>query len=684
MLARREFSLHPPVMRSCLVSVISTLLVAGAEIPASGADEKLTNALAIRSLGAEEAEAQKAVEITGVVIFSDPPATAFVQDESAGTFFRLGGETAPVAGDRVRVRGVTFPGLFLTGIENATFEILSHEALPVPIAATYDDLLSGRLHYQRVSFDGIVRTITPEEEGISKVTLAKGSRILEVRVQAAPSPETPAIDSRVRVSGLAAGHINHRRQLVEPYLRCSGWEEFTTLEAAPPLAGVPLVSPQEILGFSVEGRAENRVRVAGVILAVLERRRLFLRSGESAISIRLLNPEPKLQAGRTVEVIGFPEMDQFSASLVDAAPLHIGSEVDSPAAITVPLRELLEGTYDNDLVSVEGTISDWYRLGEGAVVVLRNRDDTLTASLPEIPEGLSAGITASLTGICRVESTIGTEYRSRPEAISLTLRSAADFTVIRAPKWWNAQRLAYALFAFLAILLVAGLWIFLLRRQVDHQTLALKNSIQHEAALEERQRLAREFHDTLEQDLAGLSLRLDAAGAKSNDATLKEFITGSRRLVSRMQTETRNLVSDLRDSGEGTRSLREALAAIRENLPPGVGPALIWDLAEMDPLPSRTTHHLKMIASEAVTNAIKHAGADTISIASRLNDGTLHLSVSDNGCGIADLSETLGKAGHFGCMGIRERARRIGAEVQWDSPGDGGTTLQLQLPLSNA
>lgn len=99
------------------------------------AEEKLTTAREVRSLTGVEAEEGKPVEITGIVIFSDPPATAFLQDESAGTFFQLDGESAPAAGDKVRVTGRTFPGLFLPGIEETEFEILSRETPKLPSKA---------------------------------------------------------------------------------------------------------------------------------------------------------------------------------------------------------------------------------------------------------------------------------------------------------------------------------------------------------------------------------------------------------------------------------------------------------------------------------------------------------------------------------------------------------------------
>src|SRR5690606_6205619 len=148
----------------------------------------------------------------------------------------------------------------------------------------------------------------------------------------------------------------------------------------------------------------------------------------------------------------------------------------------------------------------------GAVLTLRDGSNAIRAETSAPPADLEAGAKVRAAGIAVVESVRRSgEYRSVPERVVLRLRGPEDLTVLRAPSWWTARRLSVALVVFLVATLLAGLWIALLRRQVASQTAALRHRIEHEAVLEGRQRLAREFHDTLEQQLAGLSLRLDAA-----------------------------------------------------------------------------------------------------------------------------------------------------------------------------
>ena len=70
-----------------------------------------------------------------------------------------------------------------------------------------------------------------------------GSRVVEIRMEEPPAGGDRLIDSRVRVTGLAAGELNNRRQLVEPYLRCRSCDDFTVLEAARDLGAIPWISP---------------------------------------------------------------------------------------------------------------------------------------------------------------------------------------------------------------------------------------------------------------------------------------------------------------------------------------------------------------------------------------------------------------------------------------------------------
>ena len=382
---------------------------------------------------------------------------------------------------------------------------------------------------------------------------------------------------------------------------------------------------------------------------------------------------------------GFPEMDRFSARLTDAVTLEHLSGDGGAVSVNARIADLLAGRHDSDLVTLTAELSEQYRNENGAVLVLRDGSRIIRADAPALVDDLLPGATVRVTGIAVVESTRrSAQYRSEPDQVSLRLRTAADTVVLRPASWWTSPRLATALILLLVATVLSGLWITLLRRQVTLQTGALRRRIGIEAALEERQRIAREFHDTLEQDLAGLSLRLDAAAARGTDERLRGFIEGSRNLVSRIQVETRNLVSDLRQEPGEEADLISSLGELVSGHGSGVpGPAIaLVSPAEGTPaLPSHTVHHLRMIAQESVTNVLKHAGADKVMISLAHAGDQLIMRITDDGNGFEVEGNTSGRSGHFGCIGMRERCRKIGAEVSWESSPGQGTSVVVTLPL---
>jgi signal transduction histidine kinase len=283
-----------------------------------------------------------------------------------------------------------------------------------------------------------------------------------------------------------------------------------------------------------------------------------------------------------------------------------------------------------------------------------------------------------LTGVCLVESSTDKGFRSHPERASLLLRNLDDIHILGSAPFWNARRLVAAIAVLAGIILVTLIWITQQRRQIAR----LQSRIIHQATLDERQRIAREFHDTLEQELAGLSLRLDAAATRPLEDKARGLLDTSRSLVSRIQGEARNLVSDLRDTSFPT-TLPEALEVLAgrardhfQNVAMEVTPPPV-------PLPPPVVHHLRMIAQEAVTNAVKHAQASSLTLSTVMHEGCLVLRVKDDGRGFAAGAETHGQPGHFGCIGIRERCRRIGAEVEWQSSPGKGACVVVRLPLNS-
>jgi signal transduction histidine kinase len=671
-------------------AVFSLALPLLAAIPAAAQERVITKAIDVRSLSPAEAESGIPVRLRGVVVFVESVSAVFVQDDTSTTFFRLAGPPLPQVGDEIELTSKTRMGLYLPGLNHTKFRVLGTRELPPGIPVQYDDLHFGRFHYERVTVEGVIRSIAPASGDRTLLRLAMGSRVIEVHVEA-PPPERPLVDHRVSITGLAAGQINApRRQLVQPSLRVVNWSEVKVLAAGPLAADVPQVSAEELLAFRMSGLGQQRVRISGVVSAAFGEEQVFLQQGEMAFAVRFGQPV-EVAAGDRIAVVGFPSMERFSASVVDAELLAREPGRPPPPLDIDSLDELYgktgdphPGRHDGQLIRVSVTVRDAFKSEEGTTLLVQGGARTIQARVPEGTILPAPGASARVTGICQVETSVpGAGFQSRPALVSIRVASPAGVEVLRTPPWWTARRLSLMLAGLAGVTLLAGLWIAVLRRQVRRQTAALRHRIETEAAFEERQRIAREFHDTLEQELAGVTLRLDALATRISDEKGKGLVTASRNLVSRIQVETRDLISDLRDAAETAGDLMAALAmvAARHSSDSDLQVRLNAT-TPVPPLPAATVHDLRMIARESINNARKHGRATFVSIDVEANPHQLALRIIDNGCGFDAAAALVGKRGHFGCAGIRERGRKMGAEVTWQSALQKGTTVEVVLPLA--
>lgn len=206
--------------------------------------------------------------------------------------------------------------------------------------------------------------------------------------------------------------------------------------------------------------------------------------------------------------------------------------------------------------------------------------------------------------------------------------------------------------------------------------------------LEERGRLAREIHDTLAQGFVGISSQLDAvAMCMPEDASpARSYLDLARRMARHSLTEARRAVMDLRASALEGRDLAAAIQSGTRLWTAGSGVDVAVDITVAGTelpgeLPRDMEQHLLRIAQEAVTNALKHAGASKIRVKLHMEARKLHLRIVDNGHGFAQQDVFSSRAGHFGLLGMRERAERLGGELRLASHPGEGTEVEVTVPL---
>lgn len=208
----------------------------------------------------------------------------------------------------------------------------------------------------------------------------------------------------------------------------------------------------------------------------------------------------------------------------------------------------------------------------------------------------------------------------------------------------------------------------------------LNEETRNAATFAERDRLAGEIHDSLQQGLNGLMLQLDATlKLPGLAADVRSRLGVARNMVSFTRHEVQNAVWDMESPLlEGT-NLGDALQKLTALIGPGEARVEIKVNGRPAALAPAINHHLLRIAQEAITNAVRHAAASTITISLDYRAEGVALTVTDDGNGFVPHDVLTTGLGHFGLRGLRGRAAKIGGELEIRSAPGGGTTIHVAV-----
>jgi signal transduction histidine kinase/ligand-binding sensor domain-containing protein len=240
--------------------------------------------------------------------------------------------------------------------------------------------------------------------------------------------------------------------------------------------------------------------------------------------------------------------------------------------------------------------------------------------------------------------------------------------------WWFT---ALILLACLALL-----W-WAIRLRISSIARQLQGRLAERVA--ERERIARELHDTLLQSLFGLTLRFHtAANRLAPDDPAREALDEALKQSDRVMQEGRERVLNLRGRRVDSTSLADALAETGNQLR-AIHPANFQVSVEGGPRPldEIVQEEILLIGREALTNAFSHSGARKIVVEIAYQPGALHVRVRDDGSGIDEEVLKAGyRSGHWGLPGMRERADKMRGELRVRSSSEGGTLIDLQVPAN--
>lgn len=204
------------------------------------------------------------------------------------------------------------------------------------------------------------------------------------------------------------------------------------------------------------------------------------------------------------------------------------------------------------------------------------------------------------------------------------------------------------------------------------------------ATLRERNRLAREMHDSLGHALVSISIKLEAArllatvDADRAAAELEE----TTALVRATMTELRHSLAGLRPAALEEQPLGCALAEMAREMERRTGIETSCDVDEQAALLDRDAQEaLYRVGQEALTNVAKHARASHVALALNLQDGQAVLEVSDDGVGLGAAGRNGG--GGYGVTGMRERLEALGGVLTLGPRPGGGTTLRARVPAED-
>lgn len=241
-----------------------------------------------------------------------------------------------------------------------------------------------------------------------------------------------------------------------------------------------------------------------------------------------------------------------------------------------------------------------------------------------------------------------------------------------------------AWFRFLCFLAGAGLlWsLYALRL---HQV-AQRMRARFDERLAERERIARDLHDTLLQGIFSASIHLDLANNRLPEgAPAKAALERGVELLRQVSVEGRNTLRALRSPHLSADDLEQSISRIQEEceVPDSVNFRVVVE-GRPRVLRPIIRDEVYRIAREAVVNAIRHSQASQIEVQVDYKSRSLVVSVRDNGCGIDAQVLERGREGHWGLAGMRERAEKIGGKLEVMSRVGAGTEVQLLLPGKRA
>ena len=670
------------VLRFLLFLLAMTLLAAAEERPLQSIGE-------VRALSREEAAKGEQVEIEGIVIFTDPKRQAIVlHDGTAGCWVGMKSKWSESLrlGSRIRVVGKTsVSGSYSANVVGADVEILGQETPPAPLKISMQALFSSRLNDQWIQIEALV---VGAEETPDTLTLAVDifGRVFKAHV---PMAEKTAerfqelMQKKVKLTGVVCTVVNKNNQMTDKHFFVPSMDWIVPIESRGKKDAPPEKKIDELLLSNHS--PDDAVKVTGTVTQY-RKEGFYLRDETGSTSVTTLG-SAVYPPGSKVVVEGYANIAPFRP-ILRASTVKLLEKGPPPKPVVLNTELGTQINLQNEFVTTDCELLGITSWGVNRKNFQCRANNTYfevawIKPRPDFQE-LQAGDTLRIQGIYEVITNHPAPRTESELGFRINLLGSNAVTVLKKSPWWTLDRLLMALGLAAVTILGFLVWTGLLRRRVAIQTKIISRQVERSAVKDERQRIARELHDTLEQDLTGLSMQLE--NALEEIGKVNEPAGRSLMLVNKMlrhcRSEAHASVSDLRNPSLLLRPLAEAMKESLEEKAEEFGVALDF-IVEGDPrlLRSTTQNHLLRIAREALNNAHRHGKASRVRCLLAYTGEGVTLEVEDDGKGFD--TSLPPPVGHFGLTGMRERVNKIHGWFSLTSTPGKGTKIEVSMPYTS-
>ena len=589
------------------------------------------------------------------------------------------------------------------------FVIIGHRQPPKPALADIPEILSGKFDYRLIQLSGIVFDARTSETNPqwTLLTIADDNKAVNVSLQQdnclSNATYKSIIGSRATIEGVCLprefGLRTHLGKTVSAHgasaIRITQ-PNIQGLEALPDIATLSLTPADKIPLF-------ERYRTSGIVSAVWTDQAIIKTTNSVMIRISFASTDlPSF--GQCIEAFGFPETDLFNLGLTHAQWRTIDDSNHVTANESPPLWTSLVPDTSNPL--------RWQNVLNGKLIRLKGKTLTMPGSGDGDERGkmlvqaesnvfpvfvnptwrsiddLKIGCHVEITGICTLNAERWHPNLIYPKArdFSIIARKSDDLRIITQPPWWTVQRLFALVGSLCALLLISLVWITALRRVAMHKGRELfREQLGHVKAdlrTEERTRLAVELHDTLAQNLTGVSMEIEAANDLRGDAPqpMLDHLGIAAKALKSCRDELRNCLWDLRNQALEEPDMTKAVLKTLQPVVNDSRLAVRFNVPRAR-LSDNTAHALLRVIRELVVNAIRHGNATSVKVAGTIDNGKLLCSVTDDGRGFDPETAPGVLQGHFGLQGVQERVDEIGGTFEIASAPSKGTKATIFVPI---